>query len=159
MQARLPIAALVIALPLSVALIASSAGPAEAGTGSALASSPAGSPDGALDGAMQKLQAGMQRLGKALDKKDAPASLGIVIEMQAAAAVAKLETPPKAEGLTDAAKKTEFVQGFRKQMIELQRGLLDVETALIDGKTDEAKKAFDERVKAAKKTGHDTYKD
>lgn len=118
----------------------------------------AGSLAGSLEDAMQSLQAGQQRLGKTVDKKDAPAALDALAEMQAAVHSAKLGTPPKAAELSDAAAKSAFVLGYRKQLIDLERALLDIEVALLDGKLDEAKKLLDEKVKPAKKSGHDKYK-
>lgn len=113
---------------------------------------------GKLDQSMQILQSGQQKLGKALDKKDVATVLAQVVEMQKAAQEAKLDTPPKAGEYKEADKKAAFVNGFRKQMIALQKDLLDLEAAAVDGDLDEAKKIFDERVKAAKKSGHDQYK-
>lgn len=117
-----------------------------------------GSLAGSLEDVMQTLQAGQQRLGKTVDKKDAPAALDALAEMQAAVHSATLGTPPKAAELSDAAAKSAFVLGYRKQMIDLERVLLDIEVALLDGKLDEAKKLIDEKVKPAKKAGHDKYK-
>lgn len=113
---------------------------------------------GKLGQHMETLQSNAQRFGKALDKKDDAAALTALMEMQTAAHLAKLETPPKAKELKDDAKQKEFVQGFRNEMIGLERALLDVEAALVSGKPDEAKKAFEEKVKPAKKEGHSKYK-
>ncbi|MBL8863852.1 MAG: hypothetical protein JNK02_17820 [Planctomycetes bacterium] len=112
-----------------------------------------------LEDAMQTLQASTKSLERALDKAETPKALGLVIEMQDAVRVAKLQTPGKAAELGDEAAKAKFVTGFRLELIELQRGLLDVEAALLQGKADEAKKALDARVKPLKKRGHDAYKD
>lgn len=108
---------------------------------------------------MQSLQAGVKGLEKALEKKEVEKALGLVADMQKAAQEAKLGTPAKAAEVTDAKDKAKFLTGYRLKLIELQRGLLDVEAALVEGKADEAKKALEAKVKPVKKVGHDTYKD
>lgn len=113
---------------------------------------------GKLGPSMQVLQSGQQKIGKALDKKDMATVLAQALEMQKAVQDAKLDTPPKAGEIKEADKKAEFVNGFRKQMIELQKDLLDLEAAALDDKPDDAKKIFDEKIKAAKKDGHQKYK-
>jgi hypothetical protein len=50
------------------------------------------------------------------------------------------------------------VKGFRKQMVTLQRALLDLEVAALDDKLDEAAKIFNSTIKPLKKEGHDKYK-
>jgi phage host-nuclease inhibitor protein Gam len=106
-----------------------------------------------LEGLMQTLQGGTKRLDKAFDKKDAAAVLKTAVDMQRAVQDAKLETPPKAGEISDAKQKDEFVKGFRKQMITLQRALLDLETAALDDKLDEAAKIFNATIKPLRKTG------
>jgi soluble cytochrome b562 len=108
---------------------------------------------------MQTLQAGMKSLEKSLEKKESEKALTSLRDMQKAAHEAKLIEPPKAGELADAKEKAEFLKGFRLQIIELERALLDVDAALVQGKPEDAKKALDARVKALKKEGHDRYKD
>lgn len=116
-----------------------------------------GAAPGDLEGSMQMMQGAMKKLDKAMsDKKDAATLLPLIADMEAAAQNAKSGTPEKV-GEVEKDKKDEFMKGFRHQMIELQRALLDTEAAVIDGKMDDAAKAWD-RVKAAKKDGHDKYK-
>jgi hypothetical protein len=114
--------------------------------------------EGKLEEVMQGLQAGHQRLGKALDKKDVPAALGLVAEMQTSAHAAKHEVPGRAAEIKDEPAKAAFLLGYKKQIIELERVLLDIENALLDNKPEDAKKLSDEKLKALKKTGHDKYK-
>ncbi len=102
---------------------------------------------------MQSLQAGVKGLEKALEKKEVEKALGLVADMQKAAQEAKLGTPSKAAEVTDAKDKAKFMTGYRLKLIELQRGLLDVEAALVEGKADEAKKALEAKVKPVKKVG------
>lgn len=115
--------------------------------------------DGKLDPLMQTLQSGQQKIGRALDKKEVAVVLAQALEMQKAAQEAKLLSPPKAADIKDAVQKAEFVTAFRVQMIDLQKALLDLETAVLGDKLDDAKKIFEERVKGAKKDAHAKFKD
>ena len=67
--------------------------------------------------------------------------------------------PPKADEITDAKKKAEFVAGFRKQLIALQKGLCDLELAALDGKADDAARIYESMIKPMKKEGHAKYKE
>jgi soluble cytochrome b562 len=139
-----PLALGLLAVPV---LLAASSGPASRDG------------DPALEESMQTLQAGVKGLDKALEKSETERALGLVADMQKAAHAAKGATPTKAGEITDAAAKAKFVTGYRLQMIQLERGLLDVEAALLEGKVADAKKALDTHVKPHKKAGHDAYKD
>jgi hypothetical protein len=112
-----------------------------------------------LEDHMQILQSNSKRLDKALEKQDLAAALTAVVEMQAAVHQAKLLSPLKAGALADPAAKKQMSDGFRKQMIELQKALLDCEKAAVDGNAVLAKKILEESIKPAKKVGHDQYKD
>lgn len=125
----------------------------------ASASPPTRVEGGSLDDAMQALQAGVKGLDKALEKAEIEKALGLVADMQKAAHEAKSGTPEKAGEITDAKDKALFLTGYRLKLIELERGLLDVEAALLEGKPADAKKALDAKVKPVKKAGHDKYKD
>lgn len=113
---------------------------------------------GKLDESMQTLQGNMKRAERAFEAKDTAKLLPAILEMQKAAYEAKTEAIPKMADEKDAKAKEELGQGFRLQMIELEKNLLDVEAALVQGKLDDAAKAFD-KVKGSKKAGHDKYKD
>jgi len=125
---------------------------------SATANDPAAWGGGKIGQAMQTLQGGQQKIGKALEKKDMATVLAQTLEMQKAVQEAKLETPATAGQVKEADKKKEFVAGYRLEMIELQKALLDLEAACVQDKADEAKKVFDERLKSIKKEGHGKYK-
>ena len=115
--------------------------------------------DGPLESSMQILQGSTKKLDKALEKGDMAAVLATTLEMQKSVHEAKVETPEKAATLTDAKEKAAFVLGFRKQMIVLEKALLDLEVAALDGKTEDATKIFNDTIKPMKKEGHGKYKD
>lgn len=112
-----------------------------------------------LDSAMQSLNGAMKRMNKAFEKPDLEAVAKTAVDMQKAVLAAKIEAPAKADEQTDEKAKAAFVLGFRKQMITLNRALLDLEILALDGKADEAKKLFTETIAPMKKEGHSKYKD
>lgn len=126
----------------------------------ALAAARSPDPAGKLEESMQLLQADVKKLEKAFEKKekDLAGALPIVLEMQKAVQDAKTETPPKANDIKDAKKKDEFVHGFRVELIKLQKALLDLESAAVEGKDADAAKIFNNQVKALKSEGHSKYK-
>jgi hypothetical protein len=117
-----------------------------------------GDQEGPLEQAMQTMQSSQKRLEGVLQKKDLAAALPLIVDMEHAAQTAKVETPPKAAAIDDAKKKAEFVNGFRKQLIGLQKALCDLEVAAIDGKADDATRIYETVIKPMKKDGHAKYK-
>lgn len=111
-----------------------------------------------LGDAMQVLQSDTKKLDKAFDKGDLEAVARLAVEMEKAVWDAKTQTPEKADSISDAKEKAAFVVGFRKQLIQLEKALLDMETAALDGKAEDAKKLYNETIKPMKKEGHARYK-
>lgn len=154
----LAIAALVAA-PISLAAYSTAQHP-EGGK-------PEGRPDGprkdhgpaaGLEDSMQMLQGGMKRLEKALEKGEMETVLKTAVDMQGAAHAAKTQTPERAADMKDEKAKAEFVLGFRKQMITLEKALLDLENAALDNKIEDIKKIVTDSLKPLKKDGHAKYK-
>ncbi|MEY2806942.1 MAG: cytochrome b562 [Planctomycetia bacterium] len=122
---------------------------------------PAAAHDGAnekIEHAMEDLNGSLKRLEKALAEKDAAKCLPLVLKMQVACQDSKVEAPSMAETITDAQKKADFLLGYRKTMVELQKQLLDLEVAVLDGKWEDATKLVSDKIKPSKKSGHDAYK-
>jgi hypothetical protein len=122
---------------------------------------PAAVHDGAnekIEHAMEDLNGSLKRLEKALAEKDAAKCLPLVLKMQVACQDSKVEAPSMAETITDAKKKADFLLGYRKTMVELQKQLLDLEVAVLDGKWEDAAKLVSDKIKPSKKAGHDAYK-
>ena len=113
---------------------------------------------GSLEDSMQMLQSNTKKLDKALDKGDLETVAKLAVEMEKAVWDAKTKSPEKADAITDAKEKAAFVLGFRKQLIQLEKALLDMETAALDGKADDAKKIYNDTIKPMKKEGHARYK-
>jgi soluble cytochrome b562 len=125
---------------------------------SAMQHEPKSAEGGGLEDSMQILQGDTKKLDKAFDKGDMETVAKLAVEMEKAVLDAKTKTPEKAEAITDAKEKATFVLGFRKQLIQLEKALLDMETAALDGKADDAKKIYNETIKPMKKDGHARYK-
>ncbi len=82
-------------------------------------------------------------------------ALVAVVGMQAGAQAAKLLTPPMAETV-DAAKRPEFLKGFRLQMIAMSQDLLSLERLLLEGKLEESRAMF-QKVRDHEGAGHERY--
>jgi hypothetical protein len=109
---------------------------------------------------MGNLQQALRGLGKSMgaDDPDFDAALTEVCGLQELCLKAKNEVPAKVAAMDDEKKKAKAAVGFRLQMHELIRGLLDVEAALLE---EDAKKA-NKAIRALNKTkgkGHGKYKD
>ncbi len=143
MKSKLCLAALVVAL-LSVPAFLS---PSQQAVGAT------------LDDSMQALQAGFKGLDRALGKGEVEKALVLVVDMQNAAQEAKVALPEKSAEIADGAERTKFLNGYRLKIVDLQRALLDVEVALVEGKPEDAKKVLETKVKPLKKEGHDAFKD
>lgn len=110
----------------------------------------------ALDEQMEVLDKGMKKLRRSLRKDDElEASLAIVVEMQKAALDSKSETPPMIDKISEG-DRASFAIGYRKEMANLVRTLLDMEIALLDGDSDKAQSIY-ESLKEIKKVGHEHY--
>lgn len=116
-------------------------------------------PVATMDDSMQSLQAGFKGLEKALGKGEVEKALRLVVDMQNAAQEAKTGLPEKSAEIADGAERTKFLNAYRLKIVDLQRALLDVEVALVEGKLEDAKKLLDTKLKPLKKEGHDTFKD
>jgi soluble cytochrome b562 len=78
-----------------------------------------------------------------------------VVEMQAAAAQAKLYKPAMIKSVPES-QQAKFLAAYSKSMNLLIRELLVLEEALIDGKMDAAKASYD-KLSGMKKTAHDKF--
>lgn len=120
-------------------------------------STPPAQDDTPLQESMGQLNSSLRTFRKAM-KADAPdkeAALTQILSMQDAMQVAKLQVPDSAKAL-DAAKGRAFTKAFRKDLILLQRALLDLEVQVLDEDFAGASAAV-RGLLEHKKAGHDKY--
>lgn len=110
-----------------------------------------------LEGYMNTMKAELRALSKGITAENRDKSLERVANFERAVLAAKLETPPNAAAL-EGDKKAEFMNGFRKKLIEVLATACKLETAVIDGKYDDATKIVTVDLKQLQSEGHDKYK-
>ncbi len=105
---------------------------------------------------MQVIGGGMKGLRRSLrdPEKDA-ASLEIVLEMQAASQLAKVEVPLAAAQVPEA-ERAAFVSEYRQEMVVMQQLLLELELALLRGDAENAQTIY-KRLKAVEEEGHEAF--
>jgi soluble cytochrome b562 len=105
---------------------------------------------------MERIENGLKRIRR--DAKDAAknaTTLETVLEMQDAAGKSKLMIPPITEKQPEA-ERAAFARDYRKQMIEVEKTLLDLELALLDGDQEKAQ-ALIKKVSDAEDSGHEKF--
>ena len=110
-----------------------------------------------LEGDMNTMKAELRALGKGINAESRDKALERIANFQKAVLAAKLETPPNAADVP-ADKKAEYVAGFRRKLIEVLATSCKLETAVIDGKYDDATKIVTSDLKQLQTEGHDKYK-
>jgi len=110
-----------------------------------------------LQAAMGQLNSSLRSFRKAV-KGTSPnqqVALSHILSMQTAVQTAKVQVPTSAAGLEPTKGRT-FTTAFRKDLIEVQRSLLDLEVQILDEKYSEADLAI-RGLLGHKKGGHDKY--
>ena len=110
----------------------------------------------ALHEGMSQLNRSLRTLRKSLrDEGRNEESLLVVAEAERGASMCKTERPPLTDQQPEA-ERAAYVADYRRALIEVQRGLLDLEEALLAGDNEKAQ----ELLKAVKKLegpGHDRF--
>jgi len=107
---------------------------------------------------MEQLDAAMEFLKRSiLDAAQDARSLEQVVIAEQACLASKQRTPRMAAGLPDA-ERARFVADYRRGMIALLAGLLELETALLDGDRERARAAW-KKLDRMKDEGHDAFTD
>ena len=89
------------------------------------------------------------------DPANHPTALERVVVLQRAVLVCKSEQPPMTESLPGA-ERAAFVTAFRREMVTLLRGLLELEEALLDDNNEAAQAAL-RRVREMEDPGHERF--
>ncbi|MBC8404208.1 MAG: hypothetical protein H8E15_03195 [Planctomycetes bacterium] len=106
---------------------------------------------------METVKKGMRRLRRGLkDQEQLPAALPLILSMQEAAHLCKVEIPAMTAGVEGEEAKATFVKEYRLGMIKLQGQLLDLETAVLNGDVAAAQKIFG-GLKDAQEAGHEKF--
>lgn len=111
-----------------------------------------------LHEAMEHMNAGMRKAQRALKSGDAAAALEGLGEFQRNLIAAKAEQPPKAATLPEA-ERAAFVAAYRTTLLDVLRISCDVEQALVEGRLDDARTAFAEKLRPMEETGHGRFTD
>lgn len=113
--------------------------------------------DTPLQEAMSEVNSNLRSFRKALkgDQPDKEVALSKLLGIQAAVQRAKVEVPPSSEGQS-AERGRAHTLAFRKDLIGLQKALLDLEVKVLDEKYSEIDVAI-RGLLEKKKAGHDKY--
>ncbi|HVS17980.1 MAG TPA: cytochrome b562 [Planctomycetota bacterium] len=111
-----------------------------------------------LGQAMEHMNAGLRKANRALEGGDTAAALEGLAEFQTHVISAKAETPPKAATVPEA-ERAAFVAAYRATLIDVLRISCDVEQALVEGRLDDARVMFAEKLRPMEKTGHERFTD
>lgn len=115
-----------------------------------------GEKEGPLHENMEKIEHGLKKLRRDLKEATKNAdSLKIVNEMQSAAQACKLETPPRTAKVPEA-DRAKFMNDYKKTLIAVQKDMLDLEIALIDGDNAKAQELF-KKIHDAEDPGHEKF--
>jgi len=171
-RAVLPLLGLSILVPLSFAWGPSGPPDARAGGGHATSQDPGpargqeregrgrraeGGEETPLGQVMERMKGLVRGIDRALQAEDLEAALPLVADFQRQVLAAKGEVPSIAAGL-EGMDRDELVAGYRVVMVQLLRATCDLEQALLEGRTGEARRVFEEELRAMQKPAHERFR-
>lgn len=108
-----------------------------------------------VERSMKGIGSSLSKLSKQVgDSSKKAENIALISRAQASCVAARSGTPKgEAANETDATKKLAMLVPYRKLLIELERTLIDIEVAILDDKTDDAKKLI-EKCLTLKTDGH-----
>lgn len=110
-----------------------------------------------IEDQMKKIKGGMRSLRRGLrDAETLPAALPVILEMQAAAQIAKAEVPVMAHGIADEKERAAFVVAYRKGMIATQKVMLELEEAVLAGDLEKCAALY-KALGEGRDKGHDSF--
>jgi len=110
-----------------------------------------------LSRAMEQMKGATRRLERALQSDDAATALALVADFQAGVVAAKSETPSKAATLPEDEREA-FAGEFRVTMVKLLRVTCDLEDALLDSRFEDARKIYENDLRAMQKPSHERFR-
>jgi hypothetical protein len=110
-----------------------------------------------IEDQMKKIKGGMRSLRRGLrDAETLPAALPVILEMQAAAQIAKAEVPVMAKSIADEKERAAFVVAFRVGVIAMQKTMLELEEAVLAGDLEKCTLLY-KALGEGKDKGHDRF--
>jgi len=110
-----------------------------------------------IEDQMKKIKGSMRSLRRGLRSAETlPAALPVIMDMQAAAQIAKAEVPKMAEGIADEKERAAFVVAYRQGMIATQKMMLELEEAVLAGDLEKCAKLYS-ALGEGKDKGHDSF--
>lgn len=110
-----------------------------------------------IEDQMNKIKGSMRQLRRGLrDAENLSAALPVILEMQAAAQIAKAEVPKMAASMEDEKERAAFVVAYRQGMIATQKLMLELEDAVLAGDMDRCAKLYS-ALGDGKDKGHDKF--
>lgn len=110
-----------------------------------------------IEDQMKKIKGGMRSLRRGLRSAETlPTALPVILDMQAAAQIAKAEIPKMAEGIADEKERAAFVVAYRTGMIATQKMMLELEEAVLAGDLEACAKLYT-ALGEGKDKGHDRF--
>ena len=117
---------------------------------------PAHAPDSVLESHMHGIEDAIHDLRRSLkDPAKSADSLASIAKLQADAVVAKSELPRMLPHVPEA-ERPAFVVAYRREMVRLLEASLKLESAVLDGKPEPIKEAF-EALRAMEDPAHDRF--
>lgn len=106
-----------------------------------------------LGQAMEHMKGGLRKVQRGLKAGESASALEGLGEFQRHLIAAKAETPPLAAKVPDA-ERAGFVAAYRTTLLDALRVSCDVEQALLEGRMDDARTLFGEKLRPMEESGH-----
>lgn len=112
--------------------------------------------ESALGQAMEHMKGALRKVQGGLKSGDAAAALVGLGEFQRHVITAKAETPSTA-GTQPETERAGFVAAYRLMLLDVLRAACDVEQALLEGRLDDARVMFGEKLRPMEDKGHERF--
>jgi len=116
------------------------------------------SSDDELEHAMEQMNAALKSLLKGVNADNRDAALEQIAKFQSGVLVAKLRKPASADKVAEK-ERPEFLADYRKTLVRVLTVTCETETAILEGKLDDANALIKNKLTGLKKEGHDKFQE